>query len=112
MSITDNVQKTAKTARCGLLDRAVKPGDIIVGDRLRALDRESVERLKESISRIGLKTPISVRLNEQGWTLVSGRHRLKPASSSGWTRSRLLRKWVQNSTLDFGRSRRIFIAPN
>ena len=82
MSIADNVQ-TAKTARCGLLDRAVKPGDIIFLDRLRALDREGVERLKESISRIGLKTPISVRLNEQGWTLVSGRHRLEACIELG-----------------------------
>ena len=54
----------------------LNPADIIVGDRLRALDRESVERLKESISRIGLKTPISVRSSAQGWTLVAGRHRL------------------------------------
>src|ERR1700758_5090812 len=30
----------------------------------------------ESISRIGLKTPISVRSSAQGWTLVAGRHRL------------------------------------
>ena len=82
MSLTDNVQ-TAKTARCGLLDRAVKPGDIILGDRLRALDRDSVERLKESISRIGLKTPISVRSSEQGWRLVSGRHRLEACSELG-----------------------------
>ena len=83
MSLTDNVQKTAKTARCGLLDRAVKPGDIIVGDRLRALDRDSVERLKESISRIGLRTPISVRSSEQGWTLVSGRHRMEACIELG-----------------------------
>ena len=83
MSLTDNVQKTAKTARCGLLDRAVKPGDIIVGDRLRALDRDSVERLKESISWIGLRTPISVRSSEQGWTLVSGRHRMEACIELG-----------------------------
>jgi hypothetical protein len=77
MSITDNVpQKTAKTARGGSHERAVSPADIVVGSRLRALDRESVERLKESISRIGLKTPISVRSSAQGWTLVAGRHRL------------------------------------
>jgi len=54
----------------------LNPADIIVGDRPRALDRESVERLKESISRIGLKTPISVRSSAQGWTVVAGRHRL------------------------------------
>ena len=84
MSITDIVpQKTAKTARGGSHDRAVSPADVVVGDRLRALDRESVERLKESISKIGLKTPISVRSSEQGWTLVSGRHRLEACIELG-----------------------------
>ena len=83
-SISDNVlQKTVKTARGGLHDRAVSPADIVVGDRLRALDRESVERLRESISKIGLKTPISVRSSEQGWTLVSGRHRLEACIELG-----------------------------
>ena len=84
MSITDNVlRKTAKTARGGSHDRALSPADIVVGDRLRALDRESVERLKESISRIGLKTPVSVRSSGQGWTLVSGRHRLEACIELG-----------------------------
>src|SRR6516165_7906104 len=84
MSISDNVlQKTVKTARGGSHDRAVSPADIVVGDRLRALDRESVERLTESISKIGLKTPISVRSREQGWTLVSGRHRLEACIALG-----------------------------
>jgi hypothetical protein len=84
MSLSDNVlQKAAKTARGGSHDRAVSPADIVVGDRLRALDHDSVERLKESISRIGLKTPISVRSSEQGWTLVSGRHRLEACIALG-----------------------------
>src|SRR6516225_9338658 len=84
MSISDNVlQTTIKTARGGSHARAVSPADIVVGDRLRALDREAVEPLKESISRIGLKTPISVRSREQGWTLVSGRHRLEACIELG-----------------------------
>jgi ParB family chromosome partitioning protein len=84
MSISDNVlQTTIKTARGGSHARAVSPADIVVGDRLRALDRESVERLTESISKIGLKTPISVRSREQGWTLVSGRHRLEACIALG-----------------------------
>ena len=81
MSISDNVLQ--KTARGGSHARAVSPADIVVGDRLRALDRESVERLTESISKIGLKTPISVRSREQGWTLVSGRHRLEACIALG-----------------------------
>jgi ParB-like nuclease domain len=76
MSITDNVLQTQQQqpeVACVIM---LNPADFIVGDRLRALDRESVERLKESISRIGLKTPISVRSSGQGCTLVAGRHRL------------------------------------
>ena len=72
MSIADNVlRKTAKTASGRWHDRIVNRADIIVGDRLRTLDRQSVERLKESISKIGLRTPISVRSGGQGWTLVA-----------------------------------------
>ena len=76
MSITDNLlqkQQEQREVACVIM---LNPADIIVRDRLRALDRESVERLKESISSIGLKTPISVRSSGQGWTLVAGRHRL------------------------------------
>src|SRR6516165_10184118 len=76
MSITDNVLQTQQEQREVACLIVLNPADIIVGDRLRALDRESVERLKESISRIGLKTPISVRSSAQGWTLVAGHHRL------------------------------------
>ena len=113
MSISDNVlQKTVKTARGGSHDRAVSPADIVVGDRLRALDRESVERLTESISKIGLKTPISVRSREQGWTLVSGRHRLEACIALGMDDIRLLRRRVRNPRLAFGKSRRICIVPN
>ncbi len=84
MSIADNVQrKTARTASGRWHDRIVNRADIIVGGRLRALDRQSVERRKESISRIGLRTPISVRSGEQGWTLVAGRHRLEACIELG-----------------------------
>jgi ParB-like nuclease domain len=77
MSIADNVlQKAARTASGRWHDPIVNRADIIVGGRLRALDRQGVERRKESISRIGLRTQISVRSGERGWTLVGGRHRL------------------------------------
>jgi hypothetical protein len=76
MSITDNVLRKQHVKREVACVIVLNPADIMVGDRLRALDRESVERLKESISRIGLKTPISVRSSVQGWALVAGRHRL------------------------------------
>ena len=84
MSITDDVlHKTAKSTSGASHDRAVSPANIIVVDRLRALDRPTVERLKESISKIGLKTPISVRSSAQGWTLVAGRHRLEACIELG-----------------------------
>jgi ParB family chromosome partitioning protein len=76
MSITDNVLQKQQVQREVACVIVLNPADIIVGDRLRALDRESVAGLKESISRIGLKTSISVRSSAHGWTLVAGRHRL------------------------------------
>lgn len=56
--------------------------EIVVGDRLRGLNQQTVETLKESITKLGgIKTPISVRFisNEEGWQLVAGRHRLQAA---------------------------------
>ena len=50
----------------------LKLTDIIVKDRLRGVDSEKVERLKESILRIGLIHPITV----SGGVLVAGLHRL------------------------------------
>jgi ParB-like chromosome segregation protein Spo0J len=53
--------------------------DIHVGDRLRHINRDTVEALKKSISRIGLKVPISIRLisEVEGYALVAGLHRLQ-----------------------------------
>jgi hypothetical protein len=68
---------------------------IYVGDRLRALDDQAVERLAASMKEMGLQTPISVRIVE-GRTiiggeevrnvphLVVGRHRLEAARQLGW----------------------------
>lgn len=50
----------------------LKTLDIVVKDRLRGVDSEKVERLKESIQRIGLIHPITV----SGGVLVAGLHRL------------------------------------
>jgi ParB-like chromosome segregation protein Spo0J len=61
------------------------PDDIVVRDRLRELNPDIVERLKESIGRIGLKTPLSVRFlnDDDGYQLVTGRHRLQAAIELG-----------------------------
>jgi ParB family transcriptional regulator, chromosome partitioning protein len=60
---------------------------ISVGDRMRSLNQEVVDKLKESIRAIGLKTPISVRDmgEDEGWELVTGLHRLEAAKQLGWT---------------------------
>lgn len=50
----------------------LKLTDITVKERLRGVDSEKVERLKESILRIGLIHPITV----SGGVLVAGLHRL------------------------------------
>lgn len=65
---------------------SLDPADIGVRDRYRHdLSRDTVERLKNSISKIGVKTPISVRLasEDEGWVLVAGRHRLQACVELG-----------------------------
>lgn len=52
--------------------KKLKTNDIVVKDRLRGVDSGKVERLKESIQRIGLIHPITV----SGGVLVAGLHRL------------------------------------
>jgi ParB-like chromosome segregation protein Spo0J len=49
------------------------------------LDDESVIRLMDSMKRIGLKTPITLRATDDGnLLLVAGRHRLEAARRLGW----------------------------
>lgn len=50
----------------------LKVNDIVVKDRLRGVDSGKVERLKESIQKVGLIHPITV----SGGVLVAGLHRL------------------------------------
>jgi ParB family chromosome partitioning protein len=49
------------------------------------IDREGLECLKESISRIGVKIPISVRRIDNEWHLVAGLHRLTGCLELGIT---------------------------
>jgi ParB family chromosome partitioning protein len=58
--------------------------DIKIGTRLRALDQEAVRVLAESMKVVGLKTPISVRRNPEGYELVTGLHRFEAARQLGW----------------------------
>jgi len=61
---------------------------IEVGDRLRSVNRTVVEQLKESIAKIGLKTPISVRYkgDDAGgdYKLVTGLHRHVACTELQW----------------------------
>ena len=74
---------------------------IVIGPRLRKVDEAVVERLAESMDRIGLQNPIQVRhnfgidpdtgeyerdLDQGGFALVAGRHRIEAARKLGWHR--------------------------
>lgn len=59
---------------------------IIVGERLRQYRESQVDSLTESISELGLLTPISVHESHDGETyaLVAGLHRLEACRKLGW----------------------------
>ena len=74
---------------------------IVIGPRLREVDEAVVERLAESMDRIGLQNPIQVRhnfgidpdtgdyerdLDQGGFALVAGAHRIEAARRLGWGR--------------------------
>lgn len=72
------------------LDRLPVEG-IFVGNRHRAIVPEAVERLVESIQKIGLQVPISVRFRPDDdddpvimADLVAGAHRLEAVKRLGW----------------------------
>jgi len=58
----------------------LKVNDIVVKDRLRGVDSEKVERLKESILRLGLINPITV----SNGVLIAGLHRLTAFKALGY----------------------------
>src|SRR5215469_7309195 len=60
--------------------------EIKVGKRLRSVNRAIIERLKESIAKIGLKTPVSVRYisDEFGYDLITGHNRYVACSELEW----------------------------
>jgi ParB family chromosome partitioning protein len=65
---------------------ALDPNVIKIGPRWRQMiDREGLEILKGSISRIGVKVPISVRRVGDEWHLVAGLHRLTGCLELGIT---------------------------
>jgi phage N-6-adenine-methyltransferase len=58
----------------------VNPNDIRIADRLRPLDLQWVEQLKQSIAEIGLTNPITVAPD---LTLIAGHHRLAACKALG-----------------------------
>lgn len=56
----------------------------VLEHRARGLDAAAVARLAESMARIGLQTPITVRDDGEWPVLVAGLHRLKAAERLGW----------------------------
>jgi hypothetical protein len=61
------------------------PEIITIQERLRSLDEDKVEELAQSISKVGLINPITVRVMNGGEfvVLVAGRHRLAAAIKLG-----------------------------
>jgi ParB-like chromosome segregation protein Spo0J len=74
----------------------VDPESIFVGERHRPLDADAVARLQKSITDIGLKHPISIRIVDEMEidgeliagvpVLVTGRHRLEAVRRLKWPR--------------------------
>jgi ParB family chromosome partitioning protein len=65
---------------------AVSVSGVDVGDRKRGVDPSAVAGLKDSIERVGLRTPITVRTADDGarLVLVTGAHRLAAAKALSW----------------------------
>jgi ParB/RepB/Spo0J family partition protein len=65
----------------------VRVSEVAVKGRWRSLKDKQLGILCDSMSKIGLQTPISVRATKEGgFRLVAGRHRLKAAKRLGWKR--------------------------
>lgn len=74
---------------------SIRVEDIELGERHRTLSEDAVTRLSASLSEIGLRQPISVRVVDmmvidgkecEGVpVLVAGRHRLEAAKRLGWS---------------------------
>jgi ParB-like chromosome segregation protein Spo0J len=59
--------------------------DIVVLNKRRPLVEKKLPVITDSMGKIGLQTPITVREGKRGFVLVTGLHRLEAAKSLGWT---------------------------
>jgi ParB family chromosome partitioning protein len=64
----------------------VRITDIAIPEKCRSINEKALEALAHSMNQIGLRTPISVRVINEGFRLVAGRHRLEAARKLRWKR--------------------------
>jgi ParB/RepB/Spo0J family partition protein len=64
----------------------VRVDDVEVPDRWRSINEKALEVIVDSMDQIGLRTPITVRVINEGFRLITGRHRLEAAKKLGWKR--------------------------
>lgn len=80
-----------------IVSETVLLSDVFVVGKRRDVVPAAVETLKASIERLGLRTPITVRYDENipdpetgeimgGYALVAGRHRMEACKALGWER--------------------------
>ena len=62
----------------------VRVADVAIPERWRNINEKALDSLANSMSMIGLQTPISIRAKNGGFRLVAGRHRLEAAKQLGW----------------------------
>lgn len=59
---------------------------IRIPDRQRTFDPTTVEAIVGTLDRLGLKQPIEVSAEGDGYRLIAGRHRLAACDKVGWTK--------------------------
>jgi ParB-like chromosome segregation protein Spo0J len=67
----------------GDVSLAIMIDDVVVGNGHREVNAASVKRLADSIDKIGLRHPITVRRRGDKYLLVAGRHRLEACKRLG-----------------------------
>jgi ParB-like chromosome segregation protein Spo0J len=66
--------------------KSIRIDNIKVIGNHRRIVKKKLRVIKDSMAKIGLKTPITVRATKEGYELVTGRHRLEAAKLLGWTK--------------------------
>ncbi len=61
----------------------LNPNTIVIRGRLRPIDREKLGEITDSVRSIGIKTPITIRVDRGEPVLVAGLHRLEAARQLG-----------------------------